>query len=75
MTVKDNGDGIPQKILDKSTNPSLPPSPLVKGRAWDYHYDIIAKERGGTIKANSKEGEFAEFVIQLPVKANYGDQQ
>jgi len=29
-------------------------------------YDIITKEHGGTIKAETKEGEFAEFVIQLP---------
>jgi signal transduction histidine kinase len=29
-------------------------------------YDII-KAHGGEMKANSKEGEGAEFIIQLPI--------
>jgi two-component system NtrC family sensor kinase len=33
-------------------------------------YDIITKEHDGTIKAETKEGEFAEFIIQLPAKNN-----
>jgi len=32
-------------------------------------YDII-KAHGGEIKVESKEGEGAEFVIQLPLKKN-----
>ncbi len=28
-------------------------------------YDII-KVHGGELKVNTKEGEFAEFIIQLP---------
>jgi signal transduction histidine kinase len=29
-------------------------------------YDIITKGHGGLMKAESKEGEFAEFIIHLP---------
>ncbi len=32
-------------------------------------YDII-KAHGGELKVNTKEGEFAEFTIQLPVMIN-----
>ncbi len=32
-------------------------------------YDII-KAHGGELKVETKEGEFAEFIIQLPWKAN-----
>ena len=31
-------------------------------------YDVITKEHAGTIKAETKEGEFAEFIIELPNK-------
>ena len=35
------------------------------GGSSDNSYDII-KAHGGEIKVNTKEGESAEFIIQLP---------
>jgi signal transduction histidine kinase len=41
-----------------------------KGLGLSLGYDIITKELGGTIRAETIETEFAEFIIQLPVNAN-----
>ena len=30
-------------------------------------YDIITKGHGGELKVNTKEGEYAEFIIILPI--------
>ena len=69
VAVKDNGTGIPQKVLDKIYQPFFTTKPTGQGTGLglSLSYDIITKEHGGTIKANTKEDEFAEFVLQLPV--------
>jgi two-component system NtrC family sensor kinase len=70
IRVKDNGIGIPQKIVDKIYAPffTTKPSGQGTGLGLSLSYDIITKGHGGTIKVETKEGEFAEFIIQLPVK-------
>jgi signal transduction histidine kinase len=66
--VKDNGNGVPQKVLDKIFQPFFTTKPTGDGTGLglSLSYDII-KAHGGDIKVISKEGEGAEFVIQLPV--------
>jgi len=66
--VKDNGNGVPQKVLDKIFQPFFTTKPTGEGTGLglSLSYDII-KAHGGDIKVISKEGEGAEFVIQLPV--------
>jgi len=44
-----------------------PKNPINHGS--DNNYDII-KAHGGELKVETKEGEFSEFVIQLPSKKN-----
>ena len=67
IKVKDNGTGIPQKVLEKIYQPFFTTKPTGHGTGLglSLSYDIITREHGGTIKANTKEGEFTEFVIQL----------
>ncbi len=67
IIVKDNGDGIPQKVADKIFQPFFTTKPAGKGTGLglSLSYDII-KSHGGQIQVQSKEGEGAEFVIQLP---------
>jgi len=36
------------------------------GLGLSLSYDIV-KAHGGEIKVNTREGEFTEFVVQLPV--------
>jgi len=69
IVVSDNGNGIPQNIIDKIFQPFFTTKPTGEGTGLGLSlaYDIITKEHNGTIKAESKEGEGSEFVIQLPL--------
>ena len=67
ITVSDNGNGIPQKIVDKIFQPFFTTKPTGEGTGLglSLSYDII-KAHGGEIKVETKEGEGSEFIIQLP---------
>jgi len=68
ICIKDNGIGIPQKVLDKIFQPFFTTKPTGKGTGLglSLSYDIV-KRHGGEIRVNSLEGEGAEFIISLPV--------
>jgi signal transduction histidine kinase len=68
ISVKDNGYGIPQKVVDKIFQPFFTTKPTGQGTGLglSLSYDII-KAHGGEIKVETKEGEGAGFVIQLPI--------
>ena len=67
LIVKDNGNGIPQKIIDKIFQPFFTTKPTGQGTGLGLSlaYDII-KAHGGEINVQTKEGEGTEFIIQLP---------
>ena len=67
ITVSDNGNGIPQKIVDKIFQPFFTTKPTGQGTGLglSLSYDII-KAHGGEIKVETKDGEGSEFVIQIP---------
>ena len=67
--VRDNGTGIPQKVVDKIFQPFFTTKPTGQGTGLGLSlaYDIITKEHNGTIKVESKEGEGTLFIINLPV--------
>ncbi len=71
IKVADNGNGIPQKVLDKIFQPFFTTKPTGQGTGLglSLSYDII-KAHGGEIKVETKEGEFSEFTIILPLKEN-----
>jgi ligand-binding sensor domain-containing protein/signal transduction histidine kinase len=68
IRVSDNGNGIPQNIVDKIFQPFFTTKPTGQGTGLGLSlaYDII-KAHGGEIKVVTKEGEGSEFVIQLPM--------
>ena len=68
ISVKDNGNGIPQKVLDKIFQPFFTTKPTGQGTGLglSLSYDIV-KAHGGELKVETKEGEGSEFIIQLPV--------
>jgi len=68
LTVMDNGNGIPKKIVDKIFQPFFTTKPTGQGTGLglSLSYDII-KAHSGEFKVNTKEDEYAEFIIQLPV--------
>jgi two-component system, NtrC family, sensor kinase len=67
IRVKDNGNGIPQKVLDKIFQPFFTTKPTGQGTGLGLSlcYDII-KAHGGELKVETKEGEGSEFIIELP---------
>jgi two-component system, NtrC family, sensor kinase len=68
LTVRDNGNGIPQKIVDKIFQPFFTTKPTGQGTGLglSLSYDIV-KAHGGSIRAVNREGEGAEFVVQIPL--------
>ena len=66
IRVQDNGKGIPQKILDKIFQPFFTTKPTGQGTGLglSLSYDII-KAHNGEIRVQTKEGEGAEFIIEL----------
>lgn len=69
IKVRDNGMGIPKEIVNKVFQPFFTTKPTGQGTGLglSLSYDIITKGHGGELKAETKEGEFAEFIIVLPV--------
>jgi signal transduction histidine kinase len=67
IKVSDNGNGIPQKMLDKIFQPFFTTKPTGQGTGLglSLSYDII-KAHGGELKVETKEGEGSEFIIELP---------
>ena len=68
IRIKDNGNGIPQKVIDKIFQPFFTTKPTGQGTGLglSISYDII-KAHGGNLVVYANEGEGAEFVIQLPI--------
>ncbi len=68
IRIRDNGKGIPQEILDKVFNPFFTTKPAGQGTGLglSLSFDIIVQEHHGEMKVESKEGEFAEFIIRIP---------
>ena len=66
--MKDNGSGISSILLDKIFQPFFTTKPTGEGTGLglSLSYDII-KAQGGELKVETKEGEYATFVITLPV--------
>jgi two-component system, NtrC family, sensor kinase len=68
IRVRDNGSGIPSKVVNKIFQPFFTTKPTGQGTGLGLSlaYDIITKEHGGTISVESVEGEYAEFILQIP---------
>ncbi|MBK6966096.1 MAG: tetratricopeptide repeat protein [Bacteroidales bacterium] len=68
VKVADNGNGIPQKVLDKIFQPFFTTKPTGQGTGLGLSlaYDIV-KAHGGKLKVETKEGDGSVFIIQLPI--------
>jgi signal transduction histidine kinase len=69
ISVADNGNGIPKKVIDKIFQPFFTTKPTGQGTGLglSLSYDIITQGHGGELKVDTKEGESTEFIIRLPV--------
>ncbi|MCW3113141.1 MAG: hypothetical protein JWR18_1537 [Segetibacter sp.] len=70
IRIRDNGMGIPDKILDKIYQPFFTTKPTGQGTGLglSLSYDIITNEHKGELKVDTKEGVYTEFIIDLPNK-------
>ncbi len=68
IRVKDNGNGIAKKVLDKIFQPFFTTKPTGEGTGLglSMSYDIITKSHQGELRVETKEGEGSEFIIVLP---------
>jgi len=66
ITVKENGPGIPQNIIDKIFQPFFTTKPTGQGTGLGLSlaYDIV-KAHAGEIKVKTVENEGSEFIIIL----------
>jgi signal transduction histidine kinase len=68
ISVADNGNGIPEKVMDKVFQPFFTTKPTGQGTGLglSLSYDII-KAHQGKININNSPGAGAEFIITLPI--------
>jgi len=68
IRVKDNGNGIPQKVLDKIFQPFFTTKPTGQGTGLglSLSYDIV-KAHGGELNVETREGKGSEFIIHLNI--------
>ena len=68
VKVTDNGNGIPQKILDKIFQPFFTTKPTGQGTGLglSMSFDIVTKGHGGTLTVTTEEGVGTTFTITLP---------
>lgn len=69
IRIRDNGCGIPEADKDRVFTPFFTTKPvgIGTGLGLSLSHSIVG-EHGGTLDFVSKEGEFTEFHITLPVK-------
>jgi signal transduction histidine kinase len=67
--IKDNGIGIPENIREKIMQPFFTTKPTGEGTGLglSLSYDIVVKGHRGSINVDTRESEFTEFIVTLPL--------
>jgi two-component system sensor histidine kinase PhcS len=66
VSVKDNGSGIPQEALARIFDPFYTTRDVGEGMGMGLSIcQTIIRNHGGELRAQSKEGEWAEFTFDL----------
>ncbi|NOJ45676.1 GAF domain-containing protein [Bradyrhizobium sp. WSM 1744] len=75
IRIRDNGTGIPPEVKEKMFNPFFTTKPAGEGTGLglSMSHDIIVKQHGGTIDADTEQGHFTEFRIVLPRQSNFAE--
>ena len=73
MTIKDDGPGITQDVMDRLFDPFVTTKPVGQGTGLGLSicYGIV-KQHGGDILVDSEVGEGTTFQIVLPVHHETG---
>lgn len=70
IRIRDNGPGMSQQLQQKIFTPFFTTKETGSGNTGlglSISYDIIVQRHNGSLHVQSKEGEFAEFIIGLPL--------
>jgi signal transduction histidine kinase len=69
IKVKDNGMGVPDAIKEKIMQPFFTTKPTGEGTGLGLSlaYDIVVKGHGGSLNLNTKDSQFTEFTVTLPL--------
>jgi two-component system, NtrC family, sensor kinase len=69
ITVRDNGNGIPDDIKDKIMQPFFTTKPTGEGTGLglSLSYDMVVKGHGGKIEVETGQGVYTEFKVTLPI--------
>jgi len=72
ITIKDNGEGIPDELKEKIFEPFFTTKPIGQGTGLGLHicHEIIVDEHKGQLEINTELGNYTEFVIKLPCKSD-----
>lgn len=72
ISIYDNGTGISESAQQKLFTPFYTTKPVGYGTGLGLSVsrDIIVEDHGGILRCNSREGEFTEFIIQIPIGVN-----
>lgn len=70
IRIRDNGNGIPAEIRDQIFTPFFTTKPQGQGTGLGLSLsrNIVVDEHGGTLTFDTKEGNYTEFIITLPIK-------
>jgi Signal transduction histidine kinase len=70
ISVADNGNGIPQLLIEKIFQPFFTTKPTGQGTGLGLSlaYDIV-KAHGGELKVETEESEGSMFIIHLPLQS------
>jgi signal transduction histidine kinase/streptogramin lyase len=68
IKIRDNGNGIPQNVVNKIFQPFFTTKPTGEGTGLGLSlcFDIITKGHGGELKVDTEQGKFAMFTVHLP---------
>ncbi len=68
ILIRDNGEGIPQKVLDQIFNPFFTTKPPGEGTGLGLSitHDIIVQQHQGEIGVETETGNYTKFIIALP---------
>jgi two-component system, NtrC family, sensor kinase len=71
ISVKDNGNGIPEEIKNKIFQPFFTTKPTGQGTGLglSLSYDIVTKGHDGKLEVETKTGEETTFIITIPLKS------
>lgn len=81
IRIRDNGVGISHDIIEKIFNPFFTTKATDEGTGLGLAISSdIVRRHGGSIRVESEEGEFAEMIVELPLKrppdvAESGDEE